>query len=278
VDACLSKVRFVTLGETIHVDDELRLCTHYAGHVVGAVMVSAECLGHRVMYTGDFNTVADRHLGAAQVGRLQPHVLITESTYGTSIRESKRCREADLLQLEQLSQLVKDTVARLGRLDILVNNASTFYPTPLAEVTGRQFDDLIGTNLRAPLFLAQAAAGQLRLHEGLILNLVDIHGVRPLKRHPAYSSAKAGLIMLTRSLARELAPHVRVNAIAPGPVLWPEGDLDETLKQKILSRTPLGRVGSAEDIAKAAWFFAAEAPFVTGKVLAVDGGRSLGGQ
>jgi integrator complex subunit 11 len=99
VDACLSKVRFVTLGETIHVDDELRLCTHYAGHVVGAVMVSAECLGHRVMYTGDFNTVADRHLGAAQVGRLQPHVLITESTYATSIRESKRCREADLLQL-----------------------------------------------------------------------------------------------------------------------------------------------------------------------------------
>jgi len=114
------------------------------------------------------------------------------------------------------------------------------------------------------------------LHEGLILNLVDIHGMRPLKRHPAYSSAKAGLIMLTRSLARELAPHVRVNAIAPGPVLWPEGDLDAALKQNILSRTPLGRVGSAEDIAKAAWFFAAEAPFVTGQVLAIDGGRSLG--
>ncbi len=237
-------------------------------------------------------TGAARRLGAAMARRLHAggasvaiHYRGSAGEAATLVGELNALRhgsaialQADLLQLEQLSQLVKDTVARLGRLDILVNNASTFYPTPLAEVTGSQFDDLIGTNLRAPLFLAQAAAGQLRLHEGLILNLVDIHGVRPLKRHPAYSSAKAGLIMLTRSLARELAPHVRVNAIAPGPVLWPEGDLDETLKQKILSRTPLGRVGSAEDIAKAAWFFAAEAPFVTGQVLAVDGGRSLGGQ
>ncbi|MGA0072790.1 MAG: pteridine reductase [Steroidobacteraceae bacterium] len=237
-------------------------------------------------------TGAARRLGAAMARRLHAggasvaiHYRGSAAAATALVEELNEARpgsaialQADLLALEQLSQLVEHTVGRLGRLDILVNNASTFYPTPLAEVTGAQFDDLIGTNLRAPLFLAQAAAGQLRLHEGLILNLVDIHGMRPLKRHPAYSSAKAGLIMLTRSLARELAPHVRVNAIAPGPVLWPEGDLDETLKQNILARTPLGRVGSAEDIARAAWFFAAEAPFVTGQVLAIDGGRSLGGQ
>ncbi|MGA0000574.1 MAG: pteridine reductase [Steroidobacteraceae bacterium] len=237
-------------------------------------------------------TGAARRLGAAMARRLHAggasvaiHYRGSAAAATALVEELNEARpgsaialQADLLALEQLSQLVEHTVGQLGRLDILVNNASTFYPTPLAEVTGAQFDDLIGTNLRAPLFLAQAAAGQLRLHEGLILNLVDIHGMRPLKRHPAYSSAKAGLIMLTRSLARELAPHVRVNAIAPGPVLWPEGDLDETLKQNILARTPLGRVGSAEDIARAAWFFAAEAPFVTGQVLAIDGGRSLGGQ
>jgi pteridine reductase len=185
--------------------------------------------------------------------------------------------QADLLDLASLPGLVEHVTGTFGRLDILVNNASTFYPTPVGEITAVQFDDLVGTNLRAPLFLAQAAAPQLRLHEGLILNMVDIHGSRPLKRHPVYSAAKAGLIMLTRSLARELAPQVRVNAIAPGPVMWPEGGIDPDLKKKILDRTALRRPGSAEDIARAALFFAAEAPYVTGQVLAIDGGRSLGG-
>ena len=185
--------------------------------------------------------------------------------------------QADLLDLGSLPGLVTQVTGTFGRLDILVNNASTFYPTPVGEITAAQFDDLVGTNLRAPLFLAQAAAPQLRLHEGLVLNMVDIHGSRPLKRHPVYSAAKAGLIMLTRSLARELAPQVRVNAIAPGPVMWPEGGLDPDLKKKILERTALRRPGSPEDIARAALFFAAEAPYVTGQVLAIDGGRSLGG-
>ena len=185
--------------------------------------------------------------------------------------------QADLLDLASLPGLVTQVTGTFGRLDILVNNASTFYPTPVGEITAAQFDDLFGTNLRAPLFMAQAAAPQLRLHEGLILNMVDIHGSRPLKRHPVYSAAKAGLIMLTRSLARELAPQVRVNAIAPGPVMWPEGGIDPDLKKKILERTALRRPGSPEDIARAALFFAAEAPYVTGQVLAIDGGRSLGG-
>ena len=185
--------------------------------------------------------------------------------------------QADLLDLGSLPGLVAGVVKAFGRLDVLVNNASTFYATPVGEITPGQFDDLIGTNLRAPLFLAQAAAAQLRMREGLIINMVDIHGARPLKRHPVYSAAKAGLIMLTRSLARELAPKVRVNGIAPGPVMWPEGGVDPDLQQKILERTALRRPGSPEDVARAALFFAAEAPYVTGQVLAIDGGRSLGG-
>jgi pteridine reductase len=181
---------------------------------------------------------------------------------------------ADLLNLVSLPALVADTVERFGRLDILVNNASTFYPTPVGDITLAHWDDLMGSNLRAPLFLSQAAAQQLRLHEGLILNMIDIHAERPLKRHPVYCAAKAGLAMLTRSLARELAPHVRVNGIAPGPVLWPEVDMDEHLKERIVDRTALKRPGSPDDIARAALFFACDAPFVTGQILAVDGGRS----
>lgn len=182
---------------------------------------------------------------------------------------------ADLNDLEGLPGLVDSALARFGRLDVLVNNASTFYPTPVGTITPAQFDDLIGTNLRAPLFLSQAAAPALRAAEGLIVNMVDIHAQRPLRAHPVYSAAKAALVALTRSLARELGPDVRVNAIAPGPVLWPEGDLDDALKHEIVAKTALKRSGSPDDIARAALFFAAEAPYVTGQVLAVDGGRSL---
>ena len=182
---------------------------------------------------------------------------------------------ADLHDVAHLPDLAQAALARFGRLDVLVNNASTFYPTPVGSITLQQFDDLIGTNLRAPLFLSQAATPALRESRGLIINMVDIHGRRPLKAHPVYSSAKAGLIMLTKSLARELGPEIRVNGIAPGPVLWPERDLDAALKEEIVARTALKRSGSPDDIASAALFFAAEAPYVTGQVIAVDGGRSL---
>jgi len=242
--------------------------------------------GKAVLITG-----SARRLGAAMARRLHGagadiaiHYRSSSADADGLVAELNAARagsavalQADLLDLASLPGLVEHVTGTFGRLDILVNNASTFYPTPMGEITAAQFDDLVGTNLRAPLFLAQAAAPQLRLHEGLILNMVDIHGSRPLKRHPVYSAAKAGLIMLTRSLARELAPQVRVNAIAPGPVMWPEGGLDPDLKKKILDRTALRRPGSPEDIARAALFFAAEAPYVTGQVLAIDGGRSLGG-
>ncbi len=184
---------------------------------------------------------------------------------------------ADLLNVAVLRALVDATIARHGHLDILVNNASTFYPTRVGEITEAHWDDLLGSNLKAPLFLSQAAATALRLARGLILNIVDIHGMRPLRRYPVYGVAKAGLIMLTRSLARELGPHIRVNAIAPGPVMWPaDGAADLELQKKIVERTLLKRSGSAQDVARTALFFAADAPFVTGQVLAVDGGRSVG--
>lgn len=195
---------------------------------------------------------------------------------GAARADSVATVQADLLDVARLPELVRTATQTFGGLDIVVNNASTFYPTPMGEITPAHWDDLLGTNLKAPLFLAQAAAPALRLARGLIVNLVDIHGLRPLRRYPVYSAAKAGLIMLTKSLARELAPHVRVNAVAPGPVLWPEGGVDRALEEKIVSRTLLQRPGSPEDIARAVLFFAGDAPYVTGQVLAVDGGRSIG--
>lgn len=183
---------------------------------------------------------------------------------------------ADLLDDAALSGLAQAATGRFGALHLLVNNASTFYPTPVGQVTAAQWDDLIGTNLRAPLFLTQMLAPHLKRTRGSVLNIVDIHGQRPLRDHIVYSTAKAGLIMLTRSLARELAPEVRVNAVAPGAILWPESGIDTTRREKIQAQTPLARSGSPQDIARAVLFFAAYAPFVTGQVLAVDGGRSIG--
>jgi pteridine reductase len=190
---------------------------------------------------------------------------------------SAALHRADLLDLEALPGVVAAAQHAFGRLDVLVNNASTFYPTPVGEITARAFDDLVGSNLRAPLFLTQAAAPELRLRRGLVLNLADIHALRPLKRHTVYCAAKAGLVMLTQSLARELGPAVRVNAIAPGPVLWPEAELDGDLRKHIIERTALKRMGSPADVAAAALYFVRDAPYVTGQVLPIDGGRTVAG-
>jgi pteridine reductase len=183
---------------------------------------------------------------------------------------------ADLLDAERLPSIIAQVIEAFGQLDVLINNASTFYPTPLGSITLAQWDDLIGTNLKAPLFLSQAAAPHLSKSNGLILNIVDIHAQRPLPEHPVYVTAKAGLAMLTRSLARELGPDVRVNGIAPGPILWPDRGLAETVKQEIISKTLLKRSGDPTDIVRTALFFAKDAPYVTGQILAVDGGRSVG--
>jgi pteridine reductase len=183
--------------------------------------------------------------------------------------------QADLLGIDQLHELPGFAVRRFGALDVLVNNASTFYATPVGEITEKAWDDLMGSNLKAPLFLSQAAAPALRKSNGLILNIVDIHALRPLRHYTVYCAAKAGLHMLTRSLAKELGPDIRVNGISPGPVLWPEHQGDTGARAKIIERTILKRMGTPEDIARTALFFAASAPFITGQVLAVDGGRSV---
>jgi pteridine reductase len=190
--------------------------------------------------------------------------------------DSAQTAECDLLDIAQFPALIARCVQAFGGLDVLVNNASTFYPTPVGDITEIDWDDLVGTNLKAPLFLAQAANASLRERAGLVLNVADIHGLRPLRRYPVYSIAKAGLIMLTKSLAREMGPHVRVNAVAPGPVMWPADGLDKELQEKIVRRTALKRPGSADEVARACLYFAADAPYVTGQVLAVDGGRSIG--
>jgi pteridine reductase len=182
---------------------------------------------------------------------------------------------ADLLDLEKLHELSGYAVGRFGGLDVLVNNASTFYPTPVGKITPQNWDDLMGSNLKAPLFLSQTAAPALRKRNGLILNIVDIHALRPLRDYTVYCIAKAGLHMLTRSLAKELGPEIRVNGISPGPVMWPEHGGDEASRAKIIQRTILQKMGTPEDIARTALFFAAHAPFITGQVLAVDGGRSV---
>jgi pteridine reductase len=182
---------------------------------------------------------------------------------------------ANLLDAQAPERLVAAALEQFGRLDILVNNASNFYPTPIGKISAAAWDDLIGINLRAPAFLAQAAADSLARQRGLILNVIDIHGIRPLKGYLVYSAAKAGLAMLTRSLARELGPEIRVNGIAPGPVLWPETDVDEDLRREIIDQTALKRHGSPQDVARTALFLAKDAPFITGQIIAVDGGRSI---
>ena len=184
--------------------------------------------------------------------------------------------QADLLDLAKLPKLVEQTISTYGRLDALVNNASSFFQTPVGDITAEAWEDLIGTNLRAPLFLAQAAAPALRKSQGAIVNITDIHAERPLKNFVVYTVAKAGLVGLTRSLARELAPEVRVNAVAPGPILWPDDEsFNELSRQRIISSTPLRREGTPEDIAKAVHFLLADAPYVTGETISVDGGRHV---
>jgi len=188
--------------------------------------------------------------------------------------DSIKLLQADLHDTQSLPGLIEEAVNAWDRLDILINNASSFYPTPIGSVTEAQWDDLIGSNLKAPLFLSQAAAPYLRQHQGCIVSIVDIHAERPLKEFPVYSMAKAGLVMLTKSLACELGPEVRVNAVAPGAILWPE-NLGEAEKEKIISRTFLKRQGAPDDIARAILYLVRDAGYVSGQVITVDGGRSL---
>jgi pteridine reductase len=185
--------------------------------------------------------------------------------------------QADLLDISQIPRLISQTIQKFGKLDALINNASSFFATPVGAITEAGWDDLIGSNLKAPLFLSQEAAPHLKNQLGCIVNIVDIHANRPLKNYVIYSSAKAGLSSLTRSLALELAPEIRVNGVSPGPILWPENDewKDLSVRQSIISKTLLKRMGEPNDIARTVLFLIADAPYITGQIIVVDGGRSI---
>lgn len=189
--------------------------------------------------------------------------------------DSVRLWPADLSAIATFPILIEQAVACWGRLDGLVNNASAFYPTPVGTVAEPQWEELLGSNLKAPFFLAQAAAEPLRRQHGSIVNIVDVYAERPLKGYPIYSVAKAGLAALTRALAVELAPEVRVNGVSPGAILWPAEGQDAAGQAELLTRVPLGRSGSPGDIARVVRFFIQDTPYVTGQILAVDGGRSV---
>lgn len=234
-------------------------------------------------------TGAARRVGAAIARRLHAaganvvlHYRGAESEAAQLEKELNAARagsamkvRGDLLALVAPKALVDAALQRFARLDILVNNASAFYPTAIGQIELSHWEELIGSNLRAPLFLSQAAAPRLALAGGVIVNIADIHAERPLKGYVVYSIAKSGLVALTRSLALELAPGVRVNAVAPGAIAWPEdGQFDPGERERIVATTPLRRIGNPDEIAQAVHFLCT-APFVTGQVLAVDGGRSL---
>ena len=189
---------------------------------------------------------------------------------------SARTFQADLLDMGSVPKLIADVVAWGGRLDALVNNASTFYPTPVGTITEKEWDDLVGSNLKAPLFLSQAATPHLKETGGAIVNIADIHAQRPLRDHPVYGPAKAALAMLTRSLAKDLAPDIRVNGVSPGAILWPEDGMTEDAQKSILRQVPLQRAGNPDDIAGCVLYLLRDATYVTGQIIAVDGGRSIG--
>jgi pteridine reductase len=233
-----------------------------AGRRVGAAIartLHGQGAGVAIHYR---SSAADAEVVVGELNRLRPN--------------SALIVQADLLDTGTLGALVDKVISHSGRLDILVNNASSFYPTPLATITELQWTDLLGTNLKAPLFLAQAALPHLRSTRGVIINIVDIHSVRPLRDHTMYGAAKAGLAFLTRALARDLAPDIRVNGVAPGAILWPEGGVSEQMRETVLKQIPLKRVGEPADIASCVLYLVRDAHYVTGQIIAVDGGRSVG--
>ena len=198
---------------------------------------------------------------ALQLNKIRPHSAI--------------CIQANLTAISEVQQLATQAEKVWGKIDALVNNASSFYPTPLENITEQNWDDLINSNLKGPFFLSQALAPSLKEQQGCIINIVDIYSERPLAEHSIYCIAKSGVAMMTKVLAKELAPKVRVNGISPGAILWPENNLSAQQQQTILEKVPLQRIGDASDIAQTVAFLIADAPYINGQIIAVDGGRNL---
>jgi pteridine reductase len=223
----------------------------------------------RTLHAAGANVVIHYHRSAADAEQLAAE--LNGHRAGSAFTAS-----ADVREVPELERMAKQVLERTGRLDVLVNNASNFYPTPLGTVTEENWYDLMGSNLKAPLFLSQAVLPALRTARGVIVNIVDVHAQRPLRDHVVYGAAKAGLAMLTRSLAKDLGPHIRVNGVSPGAILWPEEGMSDGLRSAIIRQTALKRSGEPEDIAGAVLFLVRDAPYVTGQIIAVDGGRSVG--
>ena len=182
---------------------------------------------------------------------------------------------ANLTDESEIESLIPEVIKQTGQIDVLINNASTFYPTPIEDITYDDWNNLMGTNLKAPLFLCKYATPYLKKSKGCIVNMVDIHASKPLRNHPIYGPAKSGLVMLTKSLARDLAPDVRVNGIAPGMILWPENEPSDEIKEKVIDQIPLKRSGEPEDIANTVLFLITQATYITGQIISVDGGRGI---
>jgi len=229
----------------------------------------------RQLHASGFNLIIHYNNSAEQAAALIDEL--------NRIRENSAAGlKADLNDQSHVIRLSQESLAIWERMDLLVNNASSFYPTPIGEATNEDWENLINSNLKAPFFLVQALAPALKKSRGCVINIADIYAQRPLKNHSIYSIAKAGNVMLTKSLAQELAPEVRVNGIAPGAILWPEDDykkpgaaLSGEKKEKILDQIPLQQRGQALDIAKTILFLAKDAPYITGQIIVVDGGRSI---
>ena len=222
----------------------------------------------RYLHSADMNIILHYRHSTADAKALQKELVDKRPDSCTLL-------QGDLQDIEAFPALIHQAARQWGGLNALINNASSYYPTPIGTLDESQWNDLILSNLKAPFFLAQAAATLLEKNQGCIVNIVDIHGIRPLKDYSIYSIAKAGLISATRSLAKELGPDIRVNGIAPGAILWPETETTDQRKAEIISRVPLGRIGLPADIAKAALFLIRDADYITGQIIAVDGGRSL---
>lgn len=222
----------------------------------------------RTLHAAGLNVMVHYRSSATEADRLVAELNESRAESAATVR-------GDLHDIHIIPGLIEATIARFDRLDVLINNASTFYPTPIELLEDEYWRDLIGSNLKAPAFLIKAAAPHLRQFEGCIVNIVDIYAQRPLSNHPIYCSAKAGLEMLTKSLARDLAPQIRVNGVSPGAILWPENDNSESLQSELLERVPLARMGQPGDIARAVKFLIFDGDYITGQIIAVDGGRSI---
>ncbi|PPD32996.1 MAG: pteridine reductase [Methylomonas sp.] len=228
--------------------------------------IGAACV--RMLHAQGYNIILHHHTSVAQAQQLQQELNVFRP-------DSVHLLSADLLDLQQIEHLGQEAVTVWGGVDVLINNASTFYAGAVGEISETQWDDLVGSNLKAPFFLSQALMPSLKKQTGCIVNIVDIHAEKGLVGFPVYSIAKAGLVAMTKCLAKELAPAVRVNAVAPGAILWPDHQVSEQQKAEILQKVALQRCGEVDDIARAVKYLCEDADYVTGQVLSVDGGRTL---